>query len=136
MAPSPNPLPMTRASADLLLLLAALIWGLAFVGQQTAMAHLGPLTFSGTRFLIAAAAVLPFVLGERKRGPAIPRARMGSLPVLGVVFFLTITVQQFGLPRTTVTHAGFLTALYVVMVPALAVLVTRRRVHPTVWPAA
>jgi drug/metabolite transporter (DMT)-like permease len=127
---------MTRATADLLLLLAALIWGLAFVWQQTAMAHLGPLTFTGTRFLIAAAAVLPFVLRERTRGPAIPRARFGALLGIGAVFFLTVGVQQFGLLRTTVTNAGFLTALYVVMVPAIAVAATRRRVHPAVWPAA
>lgn len=127
---------MTRATADLLLLLAALIWGLAFVWQQTAMAHLGPLTFTGTRFLIAAAVVLPFVLREHKRGPAIPRARLGVLAGIGTVFFLTVTIQQLGLLSTTVTNAGFLTALYVVMVPALAVAATRRPVHPAVWPAA
>lgn len=127
---------MTRATADLLLLLAALIWGLAFVGQQTAMAHVGPLTFTGTRFLIAAVAVLPFVLREGRRGPAIPRAQAGPLIGIGVVFFLCVGVQQFGLMHTTVTNAGFLTALYVVMVPAIAVVAARRKVHPAVWPAA
>lgn len=124
---------MTRATADLLLLLAALIWGLAFVGQQTAMEHVGPLTFTGTRFLIAAFAVLPFVLREGKRGPAIASAQAGPLIGIGVVFFLCVGVQQFGLLRTTVTNAGFLTAIYVVMVPAIAVVVTRRKLHPAIW---
>jgi drug/metabolite transporter (DMT)-like permease len=111
---------MTRATADLLLLAAALIWGLAFVGQATAMEHMGPLTFSGARFLLAALAVAPFALMERRRMPAIPRGRAPALIGIGTVFFLGVATQQLGLLSTSVTNAGFLTALYVIMVPALA----------------
>lgn len=111
---------MTRATADLLLLAAALIWGLAFVGQATAMEHMGPLTFSGARFLLAALVVAPFALMERRRLPAIPRKRAPALVGIGTVFFLGVVTQQLGLLSTSVTNAGFLTALYVIMVPALA----------------
>lgn len=111
---------MTRATADLLLLTAALIWGLAFVGQATAMEHMGPLTFSGVRFLLAALVVAPFALMESRRKPAIPRKRAPALIGIGVVFFLGVVTQQIGLLSTSVTNAGFLTALYVIMVPALA----------------
>lgn len=127
---------MTRTTADSLLLLTALIWGFALVCQKTAMAHLGPLIFTGTRFSLAAVAVLPFVLREQKRGPAITLGQTGSLAAIGLVFFLSIIIQQFGFVRTTVTNAGFLLALYVVMVPVLTVVVTRGRVHPTVWLAS
>lgn len=111
---------MTRATADLLLLAAALIWGLAFVGQATAMEHMGPLTFSGARFVLAALAVAPFALMESRRLPAIPRKRAPALVGIGTVFFLGVVTQQLGLLSTSVTNAGFLTALYVIMVPALA----------------
>ncbi|HEY4345603.1 MAG TPA: DMT family transporter [Parvibaculum sp.] len=111
---------MTRATADLLLLAAALIWGLAFVGQATAMEHMGPLTFSGARFLLAALVVAPFAAMESRRMPAIPRNRAPALIGIGTVFFLGVVTQQLGLLSTSVTNAGFLTALYVIMVPALA----------------
>ena len=55
---------MTRVQANLLLLVVALIWGSAFVAQSTAMAHVGPMTFTGLRFLIGAAVVLPWALRE------------------------------------------------------------------------
>jgi drug/metabolite transporter (DMT)-like permease len=125
------------------------------------MAHMGPLTFSGARFLLAALAVAPFALAEARRRPAIPRARTPALIGIGTVFFLGVVTQQFGMLTTSVTNAGFLTGLYVVMVPAIAwaisLMVRARaaraptltsaapasplpeipvRVHPVIWPAA
>ncbi len=128
--------PMTRGTADMLLLFAAFIWGLAFVGQATAMAHVGPLTFIGARFLIAALAVLPFALRESAAGRAIPRQRRGALLGLGVVFFLGAALQQVALLSTSVTNAGFLTALYVVFVPAIGAFVLGHRLPGAIWPAA
>lgn len=141
---------MTRTTADLLLLLAALIWGLAFVGQSTAMDHIGALTFSGVRFLLAAVVVLPFALAEGRQGlPAIPVKRTLPLIGIGVAFFLGVITQQWGLLTTTVGNAGFLTALYVVMVPAIAFIISKWRpmpanpnaaapakLHIAIWPAA
>lgn len=127
---------MTRGTADMLLLFAALIWGLAFVGQATAMAHVGPLTFIGARFLVAALAVLPFALRESGAGRAIPRQRRAALAGLGVVFFLGAALQQVALLSTSVTNAGFLTALYVVFVPAIGAFVLGHRLPGAIWPAA
>jgi drug/metabolite transporter (DMT)-like permease len=107
------------------------------------MDHLGPLTFTGLRFLIAAAVVLPFALAEgkraRKRGGAggvLTRGHYARFMLLGVVFFFGITVQQYGLLSTSVTNAGFLTAIYVVMTPIIAYLAFAERPHPVVWPAS
>jgi drug/metabolite transporter (DMT)-like permease len=127
---------MTRGTADLLLLLAALIWGLAFVGQSTAMSHVGPLTFIGARFLLATLSVLPFALRESAAGPEIPKKRRGALVGVGIVFFLGAYFQQAALQVTSVTNAGFLTALYVVFVPAIGALVLGHKLPGVVWPAA
>ena len=127
---------MTRLRADLLLLITALIWGAAFVGQSTAMEHIGPLTFTGLRFCLAALAVAPFALAEARTQGAFPRHKLGALALIGGTFFLASTGQQIGLLATSVTNAGFLTALYVVMVPAIGFAILRKPVHPVVWPAA
>jgi drug/metabolite transporter (DMT)-like permease len=58
------------------------------------------------------------------------------LAVTGTVLFTAAALQQYGILRTTVTNAGFLTALYVPMVPLIGLLVLRRRVHWVVWPAS
>ncbi|SDU28575.1 DMT family transporter [Stappia sp. ES.058] len=129
---------MSRPAANMLLLLAALIWGSAFVAQSTAMRDLGPLTFTGLRFFIAALVVLPFAVNEGRRQPAAPLNAGHALRFtgLGLVFFLAIALQQIGLTHTTVTNAGFLTGVYVVLTPILGLLAFGERPHAVVWPAA
>jgi drug/metabolite transporter (DMT)-like permease len=129
---------MSRPVANLLLLLAALIWGSAFVAQSTAMRDLGPLTFTGLRFLIAAIVVAPFAIREHANRALAPltRGQMLRFTGLGLVFFLAIALQQTGMTVTTVTNAGFLTAIYVVLTPILGLLAFRERPHAVVWPAA
>lgn len=127
---------MTRLRADLLLLLTALIWGAAFVGQSTAMDHLGPFLFTGTRFLLATLVVLPFVLAESRQGPPLRRDHATLMGAAGLVFFIASMTQQAGLLATTVTNAGFLTALYVVLVPIIAFMALKHRLPWIVWPAA
>lgn len=128
---------MTRFSANILLLLAALIWGSAFVAQSTAMDSMGPLTFTGLRFVLATLAVAPLAYLEyRRMRPIITARHLWLILVTGVCFFLGLALQQVGLLFTTVTNSGFLTALYVVFTPLLALLMFRQSVHPAVWPAA
>lgn len=128
---------MTRLRADLLLLLASLIWGGAFVGQSTAMAHMGPFSFIGARFVLASLALLPFALVEARNAPnPLPMSRVPALIGIGAVFFGGVAFQQVGLLLTSVTHAGFLTALYVVMVPAIGAVFLRHKLPAAIWPAA
>lgn len=131
---------MTRFQANLLLTAVALIWGSAFVAQSTAMAHVGPMTFTGLRFLIGAAVVLPFALREwrflRARQLAPDRSDALQIGGLGVLLWLGAVMQQIGIIGTTVTNAGFLTALYVPLVPLLAWWWLGRRPHASVWPAS
>ncbi len=106
--------------AHLLLLCTAVIWGLAFTAQRAGMAHMGPLTFNGVRFLLGAASLIPlaWVLGER-RLPSVWTIRRGV--VLGLFLFLGAWLQQWGLCWTTAGNAGFITGLYVLLVPVLGV---------------
>ncbi|MEL7430038.1 MAG: DMT family transporter, partial [Pseudomonadota bacterium] len=132
---------MSRTTANLLLLLAGAIWGMGFVAQQTAMDDIGPMLFIALRFLLAGCVVLPFALRElRSQGrggyvTAVSQNRTGFLMV-GTAFFLGMAFQQVGLIGTSVTNAGFLTALYVVMVPLIMVSVLRKRQPFIIWPAS
>lgn len=138
--PSRSHVPLTRARSNLLLLLVALIWGSAFVAQAIAARSLGSLTFTGLRFALGAAIVAPFawrewhLLRARKRQPR-PRD-WAHIAGLGTLLFLGAAMQQIGMLTTSVTNAGFLTALYIPLVPVLGWLVSRHAPHWTTWLAA
>ena len=129
---------MTRASANILLLMAGLIWGMAFVAQSTAMENLGPLQFTGLRFLLATLVILPFALRERRihNTKKLTKAHMPALLTICVAFTLGTVLQQYGIVITSVTNAGFLTAIYVVLTPILVTLFFKGRPHFLVWPAS
>jgi drug/metabolite transporter (DMT)-like permease len=128
---------LTRIQANLVLLLAGAMWGMGFVAQSTAMAAIGPFLFIGLRFAIAALAILPFALHESRRAErSLTPANWAAFLWIGLLLFGAVGFQQVGLLSTTVTNSGFLTGLYVVMVPFLAVLLFRSWPHPVVWPAA
>jgi drug/metabolite transporter (DMT)-like permease len=128
---------MTRTQANLALLLAGAMWGMGFVAQSTAMAAVGPFLFIGLRFAVASAAVLPFALREGARsGHRLTPRDWCSFGVIGLLLFAGMAAQQWGLLTTTVTNSGFLTGLYVVIVPFLGVLIFRQWPHAVVWTSA
>jgi drug/metabolite transporter (DMT)-like permease len=130
---------MNRASANLLLLITGAIWGGGFIAQATAMDAIGPVLFTGIRFLAASLAVLPFAVWEarRAREPLLPDARQWArFSLLGTLLFASLAAQQVGLLTTSVTNSGFLTGLYVVLTPAVGIALWRVWPHPVIWPAA
>ena len=128
---------MTRIQANLVLLLAAAIWGGGFVAQSTAMDKIGPFWFVGLRFAIAAIAVLPFAwLEARKSQTPLVRRDWLSFVAVGLALFSGAITQQIGLLTTTVTNSSFLTGLYVVFVPLISVIALRQYPHWIIWPAA
>ncbi len=117
-----------RRHSHLLLLLAAAIWGFAFVAQRVGMRHVGPLTFNGVRFVLGTAALAPLLLVRRGRFADWTAAPAGSVPrgriltgglLAGVLLFGGSTLQQVGVIYTTAGKAGFITSLYVILVPIL-----------------
>ena len=128
---------MTRVQANLLLLLAAAIWGGGFVAQSTAMKAISPFWFIGLRFAVATVAVLPFVLLERRKAAVKTSKRhLGLYLAIGLALFGGAATQQVGLQTTSVTNSSFITGLYVVFVPVIAVLFLRRPPHWIFWPGA
>ena len=131
---------MTRLRANFLLLAVALIWGSAFVAQAQGMAGVGPFTFTGIRFLLGVCIVAPLAWRDLRllaRRP-VRLARRDALGVLALGALLTLgaVFQQIGITTTTVTNAGFLTALYVPLVPLISWLLMRIRPHWSVWPTS
>lgn len=129
---------LTRPVAALLLLICAALWGFAFVAQRTAMDSMGPLTFSGIRFLLGTIVIAPLAIWEWRRAKACPgfkvsRADWGTIAIIGLALFIETWLLQVGISITTVTNSGFLTSLYVLIVPILAFAVFRTRPHPALY---
>ena len=112
--------------AEVLLLLAAVIWGFAFVAQRIGMDHVGPFTYNGVRFMLGALSLLPLLwLGRRSTTPVGAgggRLILGGGLLAGLILFAGASLQQVGIVHTTAGKAGFITGLYVVIVPALGLL--------------
>jgi drug/metabolite transporter (DMT)-like permease len=127
---------MSRIQADLLLVVAAIVWGVAFVFQKTAMDHVGPLLFIAARSTVATLALAPLAWREgRHARDQFPRGLVPIALLGGAVFFTGAAIQQAGIITATATNAGFLTALYVVITPFLVWVVMRRAPAAVVWPA-
>lgn len=130
---------MSRLQADLLLLLAAIIWGAAFVAQKDAMDHVGVYAFLTARFGISVFLVLPLALRERKR-MAVDALRLShakkDITWLCVAFVAGVIFQQEGVALTSVTNAGFLTGVYVLFVPVICALLYKEKLTRLVFPAA
>lgn len=123
-------MPSQALRADLLMLITAMIWGSAFVAQRLGMDSIGPFIYTGLRFALASLVLLPLLalLQRRSRGPAAPLSRgllLGGV-VMGLALSLGINLQQVGLLFTTVTNSGFITGLYVIVVPILGLLIGQR----------
>ena len=124
----------------MLLLLTAMIWGAAFVAQSVSMDHIGPFTFQATRSALGALVLLPviFIMDRKNGAPAKAHSkdehkllwRAGL--VCGVVFTVASNLQQIGICDTTAGKAGFITAMYIVLVP-IAGLLFRRRPGWNTW---
>jgi drug/metabolite transporter (DMT)-like permease len=129
--------------ADLLLLLTALIWGVAFVAQRAGMDHMGPFFYNAVRFSLGALTLVPVIRYRQKRGFTDPLFQ-GSAPsrelckagiISGLLLFLGSSLQQVGIVYTTAGKAGFITGLYVVIVPVLG-LIWKQRPGSGVWAGA
>lgn len=125
---------MPRPLAIALLLACTMLWGFAFVVQKSAMETMGPLTFIGIRYLIGGAFILPVALFERSRARVhLDPGQWRFIALMSGALLLGTWLQQVGLITTTATNGGFLTSLYVMFVPAIALLAFRTWPHPVLW---
>lgn len=123
--------------ANILLFIAAAVWGATFVAQRVAMDDLGPVMYSGLRFLLGAMFLFPIAL-KRFKASRLEKAGGSNGLVLwgclaaGVLMCLGINFQQIGLVYTTAGKAGFITGLYVIMVPVFGYFFGQR-IGAGVW---
>lgn len=123
------------------LFLAAFIWGIAFVAQSSAAAYIKPFTFNGIRCLLGAVTLLPLLAVLRRKEKNTPDSlklsgfskheRMTVIAggcACGLCLCLGSTLQQFGIARTSVGKAGFITALYIVFVPLVSALLFHKKI--------
>jgi drug/metabolite transporter (DMT)-like permease len=132
---------------DILLLITAMIWGSAFVAQKAGMDHIGPFMYTGIRFAIGALFLTPIMLLLSRYRPYVIKKqedegspfKVPSLPVAGILagtlLFGGTALQQVGIIYTTAGKAGFITGLYVVIVPLLG-LIWGLRPGKSVWAGA
>ncbi|WP_369600125.1 DMT family transporter [Hahella sp. SMD15-11] len=120
--------------SEALLLLAALIWGFAFVAQIVGMEHVGPYTFNLARFIMGGLALLPIVhvLSRRMPHPPVEIRVLPASLLAGTVLFIASSLQQIGLQYTTAGKAGFITGLYIVLIPFFG-LFFRQHTHRYTW---
>ena len=121
-----------RLRADLILLMVSLIWGTAFVAQRVAATSMNVFLFNGLRFLLGAVVLVPFITFFSKRRDYSKQLNLQHLSYIllaGVFLFLGASLQALGMQSTTAANAGFITGMYVVLVPLLLALIWRQ------WPA-
>ena len=130
---------LTPASADALLLVAALIWGVGFVAQRHGAEVFGPFGYTGIRFSLGALLLLPFVWRPAPAIAGLDRKATRRLyltwgGLAGLTMAIAATLQQAGMEATTAGNGGFITSLYVLFTPLLA-LAVGRRVGGEIWVA-
>jgi drug/metabolite transporter (DMT)-like permease len=113
-----------------MLWLTALIWGFAFVAQRAGMEHIGPFLFNGLRFLLGSLSLIPLIIWlKHKNGNSTPsfsgKLLKGGLAA-GIVLYAAASLQQAGIVHTTAGKAGFITGLYVILVPLFGLFIGQK----------
>ena len=124
-----------------ILLLTAAIWGFAFVAQRIGMDFLGAFTFNGIRFAMGSISLLPVIYFFNKKSQvenpaervdADIKTTVKSGMIAGIVLYIAASLQQVGLIYTTAAKAGFITSLYIVLVPILGIFL-KQKTRSTTW---
>lgn len=126
--------------SNILLLITAFIWGSTFVAQRAGMEFVGPFTFNTVRsFLGAFSLLFLIIIFKIKKGPnrkmnkwAERRYFIGAGIILGIALFFASGVQQVGMVYTTASKAGFISSMYIVLVPLIS-LILGRKIPKTIW---
>lgn len=133
-----------QARSNLLLLMTAIIWGSAFIAQSKGADVIGPFTFNTVRYALAVVALLPVIyIFSRKRNSEntvdqdIPKANGTKTLIIGgiatgIVLFTASSLQQYAMAFTTAAKAGFITTLYVILVPIVGIFL-KKKIRPIIW---
>lgn len=124
--------------SSMILLITAAIWGFAFVAQRMGTMHVGAFTFTGLRFALGSLSLMPLLIYSKKKAKKStddniePSSNILAGVIAGSVLFCAASLQQIGLIYTEAGKAGFITGLYIVMVPIFGIFL-KQRVHISTW---
>lgn len=128
---------------NILLFLTALIWGYAFVAQSVGMEYVEPITFNGMRCIIGGIVLIianiAFDFSKKKNGTYKKPDKNETKELIkggiicGIIVFFASTIQQIGISQTTVGKAGFISVLYILIVPFLGLLL-KQKLPKLIWP--
>jgi drug/metabolite transporter (DMT)-like permease len=126
--------------SEMLLFLTSFIWGLGFVAQRVGMEYVGPFAYNGIRFALGSLVLIPLVVFGKKPNATLYnfqpifnfKMKTISCGVAGLTLFAAASFQQMGLVYTTAGNAGFITGLYVVIVPIIG-LTLRQHTNAGTW---
>lgn len=127
-----------QLKGSIMLLLTALIWGTNFVAQSLGMNYVEPFTYNAMRSLLGGAVLLPVIAGfkafdKKKTSQKAPfKVTLPGGILCGLALFVASSLQQYGITMTTAGKAGFITALYIVIVPLLG-MITGKKPPVTIW---
>ncbi len=133
-----------KVVSNLMLILTALIWGSSFVAQSVGLDYVGPFTFNAVRSLVGGIVLIPVILLMNKskakdkiEGTEVTKVGFNKTLLIGgtlcgIALFAGSTLQQFGLMYTTAGKSGFITALYIIIVPLLGIFI-KKKVPLKVW---
>ena len=127
---------MSAIKANLLMLVATLIWGTAFVSQTTGMGSIGPFTFSFMRFLLAMLTVLPLALIYERNNFSLFYNNTNFIYLslfAGLALFGGMGLQQYALLKSQIANTAFLSTLYVPFVSLISRFIFRSRLHWIIW---
>lgn len=118
----------------IMLLITAAIWGTAFVAQSEGMKYVGPFTYTAARMLIGGLMLIPVtLLNKSSSAPTSRGATIKGGICCGTVLFAASSLQQTAISSTTAGKAGFITALYIVIVPVIELAVLHQKTQKRVW---
>lgn len=120
---------LQSVKSDAWLLLASILWGSGFAAQRIAAASMGSFMFNAARFLLGAIIVFT-ITGFKWQGN---RSQFRGMALTGVLLFLASLFQQMGMETTTAGNAGFITSLYVVIIPLFLMIFGKKKIKPAIW---
>ncbi|MBQ6622214.1 MAG: DMT family transporter [Mogibacterium sp.] len=128
-----------RTKGNFALLIAALVWGSGFIAQKLGMAYIEPFTFNGSRQFIAGIVLIPYALWVTRKSGAFSRSQhraevvdrrrrqlLKASLICGLLTYIATSLQQIGLVTVSAGKSGFITAIYIVLVPLVGLLFGER----------
>lgn len=125
---------MNKIKGEVILLITALIWGFAFVAQSSGMEHIGPFTFNVVRFFLGLTSLfIVLLIKKRKSGkPLFSKTSLIGGSICGIFIFIATSFQQYGIQFTSVGKTGFITSLYMLIVPLFS-LFLKKKIPLNTW---